>query len=162
MVFDWDAHHGNGIQNAFEGDDAVLYVSIHEHPTFSFPGTGFEEERGSGRGEGATVNIPLPPGAKDDDVLRSLDKRVESAVEAFRPDAIIVSAGFDGHADDDMSGLAYTTGLYREFGERGARWSQEHCNGRLIVLLEGGYHEQSLADGVEACLEGLGADLREE
>jgi acetoin utilization deacetylase AcuC-like enzyme len=156
LVFDFDAHHGNGIQHAFEADPEVLYVSLHEHPTFSFPGTGYAEEIGVGPGAGATVNVPLLPGANDAAVLEALAERVEPAVRAFAPDAIVVAAGFDGHLLDDMSGLGFSTALYRRLGEAIARWAGELAGGRVLSLLEGGYHIESLCDSAEQYLLGLG------
>ncbi len=155
-VLDFDAHHGNGIQAAFEEDADVLYISIHEHPSFSFPGTGWAGDRGSGAGEGTVLNIPLPPGATDGLVLAAMDGEVRAALERFRPRALVVAAGFDGHRHDDMSGLAYSTGLYRELGSRLAAWAGEYAGGRIISILEGGYHLPSLAASVAAYLEGLG------
>jgi acetoin utilization deacetylase AcuC-like enzyme len=155
LVLDFDAHHGNGIQHAFEADPDVLYVSLHEHPTFSFPGTGYAEETGTGPGEGATINIPLLPGARDEEALEALEARVDPAVRAFRPEAIVVAAGFDGHLLDDMSGLGYSTGLFRRFGRAVALWSNDLAGGRSLSILEGGYHLGSLCDGVEEYLLGL-------
>ena len=155
LILDFDAHHGNGIQKAFEADPDVLYVSLHEHPTFSFPGTGFAEETGIGDGEGATLNVPLPPGARDGAVIEALEKRVEPAVAAFRPEAVVVAAGFDGHLLDDMSGLGYSTGLYRRLGRSVAGWSRTFCGGRVLTLLEGGYHLGALAESAESYLLGL-------
>jgi len=159
LVFDFDAHHGNGIQHAFESDPEVFYVSLHEHPTFSFPGTGYAEETGTGPGVGATLNIPLLPGARDAVALEALEERIDPAVRAFRPEAIVVAAGFDGHLLDDMSGLGYSTALFRCFGRAVTRWAAELTGGRSLTLLEGGYHIGSLCDGVEQYLFGLlGAD----
>ena len=134
----------------------MLYVSIHEHPAYSFPGTGYAKERGTGEGEGSTLNIPLPPGGGDDEVVAALDDAVEPAVSLFRPEAIIVSAGFDGHHCDDMSSLSYTTGLFRLLGERIGQWGREdRCEGRVLSILEGGYERLSLSESVEAYLKGL-------
>jgi len=155
LVLDFDAHHGNGIQSAFEAEPDVLYVSLHEHPTFSFPGTGFAEERGLGPGEGATLNIPLLPGARDDAVLEALERQVDPAVQQFEPEAIVVAAGFDGHELDDMSGLGYSTELYHRIGLAVGEWSRRHCAGRTLSLLEGGYHLGALAASVEQYLLGL-------
>jgi len=154
-VIDWDAHHGNGIQDAFEEDPDVFYISIHEHPTFSFPGTGYAEEKGLGPGIGTTLNIPLPPGADDSMFLRALSKFVEPALDVFRPERIIVSAGFDGHVLDDMSGLSYSTELYGVIGERMAALADKYCQGKLLSILEGGYHLEALAASVERYLLGL-------
>jgi acetoin utilization deacetylase AcuC-like enzyme len=152
LVLDFDAHHGNGIQFAVEEDPTVLYVSIHEHPTFSYPGTGLAEETGTGDGAGTTLNVPLRPGAGDDAVLAAISDKIEPEVERFRPHAIIAAAGFDGHQLDDMSGLAYSTELYGQLAKVLAKWAQRYCEGRFISILEGGYHLESLAASVEAYL----------
>lgn len=159
LIVDWDAHHGNGIQNAFEEDPHVLYVSLHEHPTFSYPGTGLGDETGSGPAAGITLNVPLPPGA-DDAMLRvALWEKVEPVVTRFQPDAIVVAAGFDGHRLDDMSGLAYSTEAYGQLGRWMAMWASRFCDGRILSLLEGGYHLQALAESVEAYLVAKVAEL---
>ncbi|MEW6500066.1 MAG: histone deacetylase [Thermodesulfobacteriota bacterium] len=155
MLIDWDAHHGNGIQAAFEEDPEVFYLSIHEHPTWSFPGTGWKEETGLGPGKGATCNIPLPPGSDDPAVMKAIAEQVEPALNRFGPEALVICAGFDGHAADDMSGLRYSSELYRHLGECAARWAARYCDGRVLTLLEGGYHLESLAAGVEEYLTGL-------
>lgn len=160
-VLDFDAHHGNGIQTAFEEDSEVLYISIHEHPSFSFPGTGYAEETGQAAGEGSLLNIPLLPGAGDRQVLAALDGQVAERLARFRPEALIIAAGFDGHRDDDMSGLNYSTDLYRTLGERIGGWAREYADGLVLSLLEGGYHLPSLAQSVEAYLTGLSAVLPE-
>ncbi|MEZ0329455.1 MAG: histone deacetylase [Dissulfuribacterales bacterium] len=154
FILDFDAHHGNGIQELFDEDPDVFYVSIHEHPTFSFPGTGWANENGTGAGQGFTLNIPLSPGAKDEAVLKAMEEQVKPAFDAFQPDAMVVAAGFDGHALDDMSGLAYSTKLYGKLGSYLSVWA-ENCDNRLVSILEGGYHLEALAAGVEAYLIGL-------
>lgn len=161
-IIDWDAHHGNGIQAVFEEDPDVLYVSIHEHPTFSYPGSGFASETGSGRGLGATMNIPLPPGAGDPMVRRVVAEQIEPALGRFRPAAIIIAAGFDGHQCDDMSGLVYTTELYRYLGECAASWGRKYCENRVLSILEGGYHLESLAAGVDQYLQGIAGNSAKE
>jgi len=154
-VIDFDAHHGNGIQTAFEEDGEVLYISIHEHPSFSYPGTGWAEEHGLGPGKGKILNIPLAPGSTDDKVLAALDGSVASLLEQFQPEAFVIAAGFDAHRLDDMSGLAYSSELYAEIGHRLSAWSNRFCSRRLISILEGGYHLPVLADCVENYLSGL-------
>jgi len=155
LILDFDAHHGNGVQEAFDADPDVLYASLHEHPSFSFPGTGYAEETGTGPGEGSTVNLPLLPGAGDAEALAALERGIEPAVAAFRPEAIVVAAGFDGHLLDDMSGLAYSEGLFEHFGRTTAAWAEAHAGGRVVALLEGGYHPGALAAGAERFLLGL-------
>ncbi|MDW7772071.1 MAG: histone deacetylase [Desulfobulbaceae bacterium] len=154
-ILDFDAHHGNGIQTAFEEEADSLYISIHEHPSFSYPGTGYAEERGMGKGIGTILNIPLSPGSGDRKVLAALDGQIEQKLAEFRPEALIVAAGFDGHRLDDMSGLNYSTDLYGMLGERIRGWADSLAGGRVVSLLEGGYHLESLAAGVEAYLSGL-------
>lgn len=155
FIIDWDAHHGNGIQEVFDEDPDVFYASIHEHPTFSFPGTGYADENGNGAGIGATLNIPLPPGSGEKEVMKALEYQVAPAIEAFRPEAMIVAAGFDGHSMDDMSGLSYSTRLYGHMGTFMSSWADEFCGGAVLTVLEGGYNLKSLAASVEAYLAGL-------
>jgi acetoin utilization deacetylase AcuC-like enzyme len=154
-IIDFDAHHGNGIQAVFEEDPEVFYISIHEHPTFSFPGTGHAEETGSGPGKGATLNIPLLPGQGDAEARGAFTGRIEPALADFQPEALLVAAGFDGHRLDDMSGLAYSTALFGWLGERLARLARHHCQGRLVSILEGGYHLPSLGNSVAEYCAGL-------
>ena len=156
FILDWDAHHGNGIQSLFEDDPEVFYASIHEHPTFSFPGTGYADERGQGAGTGTLLNIPLSPGADDRMVLEALETKVRPAFDRFQPEALLVAAGFDGHRDDDMSGLSYSTALYQRLGEIMSQWGRS-CQGRVVSILEGGYHLEALPASVEAYLTGLTA-----
>lgn len=147
-IIDFDAHHGNGIQSIFEEDPEVLYISTHEHPTFSFPGTGYGEETGSGLGEGTTLNIPFLPGTADQDMKKAFLEQIEPAIARFKPEALIIAAGFDAHRLDDMSGLLFSTELYGFLGQRIARLGSKHCAGRLLSILEGGYHLPSLAASV--------------
>ncbi len=154
-VLDFDAHHGNGIQTAFEEDGEVLYISIHEHPSFSYPGTGWAEERGLGAGRDKILNIPLAPGSGDAKVLAALDGPVAGLLAEYQPQAFVIAAGFDAHLLDDMSGLAFSSILYKKIGSRLALWSRKFCKGRLVSILEGGYHLPVLADCVENYLSGL-------
>jgi acetoin utilization deacetylase AcuC-like enzyme len=153
-IIDFDAHHGNGIQTCCEMDPELLYISIHEHPSFSYPGTGYEEERGLGKGKGSIINLPLMPGAGDAQ-LEELLPQVEQAIAGFAPDALIVAAGFDGHQQDDMSGLNYSTGLFERLGQWLSHTAATHCHHRMISVLEGGYNLDVLAQSVEAYLKGL-------
>jgi acetoin utilization deacetylase AcuC-like enzyme len=155
LICDWDAHHGNGIQATLAEDPTIFYVSVHEHPTFSFPGTGWASETGIGAGKGANLNVPLPPGADDTMILKALSDTVGPAVARFQPDAVIVAAGFDGHHLDDMSRLAFSTQLYSQLGNIMAGWARRYCDGRVVSILEGGYHLESLAVSLEKYLQGL-------
>ncbi len=153
-VFDFDAHHGNGIQTAFEEEAETTYISIHEHPSFSFPGTGWAEDRGIGAGKGTILNLPLPPGAGEEQVARLLP-RVRKFVEDARPDALIIGAGFDAHREDDMSGLHFSVDIYRKLGVFIMELARDFTEGRLISILEGGYNLDKLGICVEAYLMGL-------
>jgi len=155
VVFDFDAHHGNGIQSAFEHEADSLYVSIHEHPSFSYPGTGYADEKGFGAGRGSILNLPLSPGAGDEQFLALLHGPVAEKIALWQPDAMIVAAGFDGHKADEMSGLLYSTGLYEKIGQSVRGWSNLHCGGRLLSILEGGYELTVLGESVEAYVQGL-------
>ncbi|MBM9536500.1 histone deacetylase family protein [Desulfobulbus alkaliphilus] len=153
-VFDFDAHHGNGIQTAFEEDPSTAYISIHEHPSFSYPGTGWAEEHGIGAGKGTILNLPLPPGAGEREVLRLLPK-IRIFLEKFQPDALVIAAGFDAHREDDMSGLAFSVDLYRKLGTFIMDLARNHTQGRVMSILEGGYHLDKLGLCVEAYLIGI-------
>jgi len=158
LVFDFDAHHGNGIQSAFERESDTLYISIHEHPSFSYPGTGYKDETGFGEGRGSILNLPLSPGAGDEQLLALLHGPVEDKIAQWQPDAMIVAAGFDGHRADEMSGLLYSTGVYEKVGQVVRALSNKYCRGRLLSILEGGYELTVLGESVEAYVRGLLAE----
>ncbi|WP_319548038.1 histone deacetylase [Desulfogranum marinum] len=153
-ILDFDAHHGNGIQTAFEEDPDAAYISIHEHPSFSYPGTGWPEENGLGAGKGTLLNLPLLPGAGDEQV-RETFAAIVSFLERFQPEALIVGAGFDAHVDDDMSGLAFSTDIYLELGMFVAELAHTFTQGRLLSLLEGGYNIEKLGSCAALFLQGI-------
>jgi acetoin utilization deacetylase AcuC-like enzyme len=153
LIVDWDVHHGNGTQHAFEEDPSVLYCSLHQWPLY--PGTGAAAERGRGAGEGFTLNLPLPPGSGDADWLGAFDRHLIPAADSFRPDLVLVSAGFDAHRDDPLAGTLLSGAGFSGLTQRVCDLARRHCGGRLISLLEGGYHLRALADCVAAHLEGL-------
>ncbi len=155
LIFDFDAHHGNGIQSALEEESATLYVSIHEHPSFSYPGTGYIEDTGIGEGKGTVLNIPLSPGAEDSMVMEKLEQVILPRLITFEPEAIIVAAGFDGHKADDMSGLHYSTELYFTIGCTVRSWAKRFTGGKLLSILEGGYELSVLGDSAAAYVNGL-------
>lgn len=144
LIVDWDVHHGNGTQKAFYEDDSVLYFSIHQSP--HFPGTGKINEIGSGKGEGFTINVPLPQGADDADFLYVFEKVLIPAARQFRPDIILVSAGQDGHRDDPLAGMNLTSEGYALMTGVVRFLAEELSGGRLILALEGGYNHKALAD----------------
>lgn len=152
MIVDWDAHHGNGTQDIFLADERVLFVDLHRAAPF-YPGTGRLEETGEGVGEGATVNIPMPAGAGDAAYMKAFHEIVVPAADGFAPDLILVSAGFDTHWHDlalnvSYDGMAAMAGIMQSLARR-------HCEGRLALVLEGGYNLESLSKGVGAVLEVL-------
>ncbi|HVM52381.1 MAG TPA: histone deacetylase [Acidimicrobiales bacterium] len=158
LILDWDAHHGNGTQDAFYEDPRVLYVSLHEYPLYPF--TGKLRESGAGAGAGTTINVPLPDGATGDVYLRAFDELIEPAAEAFGPTWVLVSAGFDGHRADPLTGLGLSSGDFADLTIRSAGLVPA---GRRIAFLEGGYDLQALADSTAACVAGLaGVEMRPE
>lgn len=149
-VVDIDVHHGNGTQDAFYTDGGVLYTSLHEYPFY--PGTGHWRDIGEGAGVGTTVNAALPPGCGDAEYLATLDRLILPALRRFRPELILVSAGFDAHIADPLADMAVSTLGYRAIALRLAEAAGELCDGRMIYVLEGGYRPEALARSVEHCL----------
>jgi acetoin utilization deacetylase AcuC-like enzyme len=149
-VLDFDVHHGNGTQHSFESDPEVFYASTHQYPFY--PGTGRAGERGS---HGNVLNVPLPAGTSDRAFLGAWEKKIGPALAAFKPELLLVSAGFDAHEDDPLAGLDVTTDGYRELALMIKGWSIAHSGGRSVWALEGGYNLQALGDSVVACLEVL-------
>lgn len=157
-VVDIDAHHGNGTQDIFYESGDVLFASIHQSPLY--PGSGALAERGRGEGEGTTVNLPLPPGATGDVARAAIAQVVGPALERFRPDWVFVSAGYDGHRADPLTGLAYTSA---DMADLVADIRSFAPPGRLVVLLEGGYDLDAVRDSSAAVTARLvGEDHRPE
>jgi len=153
LIADWDVHHGNGTQAAFEGDPTVLYFSTHQWPLY--PGTGALEEVGTGRGEGSTINVPLPPGTGDADLIAVYRGILVPVAREFRPGLILVSAGFDIHQDDPLAGMKATAGGVAALTRPFLDLAGELCGGRLALILEGGYELNALRDCVRCVLEEL-------
>ena len=152
-VVDFDVHHGNGTQDVFAEDPRVFYASLHQWPLS--PGTGAADERGRGEGEGTTLNAPLPLGADDAAWQRALEERVLPAVEAFAPEVLLLSAGFDAHRDDPLAGTRLTEDGYRSMTTALVEVAERTAGGRVVSVLEGGYRLEALARSVEAHLEAL-------
>ncbi len=152
-VLDFDVHHGNGTQHSFENDAEVFYASTHQYPFY--PGTGRAGERGA---HGNVLNVPLDAGTGDRAFLGAWEKKIGPALSAFRPELVLVSAGFDGHLDDPLAGLEVTTEGYRELARMIKGWSIAHGGGRSVWALEGGYNLRALGESVVACLEVLRDD----
>ncbi|MCP4806553.1 MAG: histone deacetylase [Proteobacteria bacterium] len=153
LIVDWDVHHGNGTQHIFEDRDDVLFFSAHQGDFY--PGTGLVEERGRGRGEGFTVNAPLRSGAGDDELRAAFLGRLIPAAQSFGPDLVLVSAGFDAHVDDPLAGLRATSQGFATLTRMVRDLAVEECDGRLALVLEGGYDTIALAKSVRACIEEL-------
>ncbi len=151
LIVDWDAHHGNGTQDIFEASPDVFYVSLHEWPLY--PGTGRLEEMGVGDGAGTTLNLPLPAGATGDVYLGAFDTVVAPAVEHFAPTWILVSAGYDAHHADPLTGLGLSAGDFADLTGRVLEWVP--APGRLVCFLEGGYDLHALRDSVTATVSTL-------
>jgi len=152
-VVDWDVHHGNGTQEIFYDRDSVLYVSLHQFPLW--PGTGATSERGIGGGEGFTLNCPMKPGSGEQDYLNAFEQEILPALGKFQPQLLMISAGFDAHRDDPLASIDLTEGSFSKMTELLGEASARYCGGRIISVLEGGYHLQALARSVEAHLEAL-------
>jgi len=152
-ILDWDVHHGNGTQHVFERDAHVFYASLHQWPLY--PGTGAEDERGLGAGEGTTLNRPMNAGSTDADWLGELETHVLPALEAFKPEFVLVSAGFDAHRLDPLAGVNLSADGFRALTRRVLELAQRTANGRLVSVLEGGYHLEALAASAEAHVEEL-------
>ena len=157
-IIDFDVHHGNGTQHTFENDPTVFYYSIHEHPSFAYPGTGREFEAGKGEGNGYTLNSPVLPGRGDDEYRRMIMKDLVPTFDAFRPEVILLSAGFDAHESDLMSGVNLTTEGYDFITEEILKLVDRHAGGRVVSVLEGGYNLDVLPILVENHIKKL-ADL---
>ena len=148
VILDWDAHHGNGTQDAFYSDRGVLYVSLHQYPWY--PGTGDATERGDGAGAGTTLNVPLPAGAAEDAYVRAIDEVIEPAVEAFAPDLVLVSAGFDAHHADPLCMMRLSAGAFFRLTGSIASWGLGP-----VCVLEGGYDLEALAWSSAATISAL-------
>jgi acetoin utilization deacetylase AcuC-like enzyme len=153
LIVDFDAHHGNGTQDAFYSDPQVAYVSLHQWPLY--PGTGRLDQIGEGEGEGTTVNIPLPAGATGDVYLAAIDEVITPVAERFQPTWLMISAGFDGHRADPLTDLALSSG---DFAEMTARLCALVPPGRRLVTLEGGYDLDALAGSTSACVAALAGE----
>ncbi len=152
-VVDFDVHHGNGTQEVFWRDPSVLFISSHQYPFW--PGSGAHTERGAGPGEGATLNLPLVAGARDVEVLDAWERTALPLIESFRPEALLISAGYDAHELDPLGGLRMTTGGFARLSEMLADAARRLCGGRVAAVTEGGYDLGALREGVEATIEAL-------
>jgi acetoin utilization deacetylase AcuC-like enzyme len=142
-ILDWDVHHGNGTQAIVDGDESILYVSLHQWPFY--PGSGGPDEQAA-----TLVNIPLPSGTGDAAYLKAFE-RAERAIASFAPELLLVSAGFDAHAADPLAQLELSTGVFTTLAERASALAPQ-----VAAVLEGGYNLETLPDLVAATLAGFG------
>jgi len=156
LIIDWDVHHGNGTQDTFYLNPTVLYFSIHRYPFY--PGTGRKEEAGQEKGKGFNINVPLPVDTLPERYLELFRGVIDHAVAQFSPEFMIISAGFDAYKNDPIGGLNLDIEDFRTLTEIVAASAKNHCNGRVVSCLEGGYHLSHLPLCVEAHLKALIAD----
>ncbi len=152
LIVDWDAHHGNGTQEAFYLDPSVFYFSTHQWPLY--PGTGSAQEEGEGPGKGYTLNCPMPPESGDEDFFKVYDRDFLPRARDFDPKLILISAGYDGHRMDPLSSLKLTTQGFAELTFRISDLSRQ-THAPVVVVLEGGYNLSALAESVAATIEVL-------
>ena len=143
-IVDFDVHHGNGTQAALEADDSILFISLHQDPRTCYPGSGFAWEMGVGKGRGFTINLPFDPGSDDADYLRAMDERVVPELDKFRPEVLLLSAGFDAHQQDPLAQVDLTDDGFEQITRRLTAVADQHCAGRVVSVLEGGYNLAAL------------------
>jgi acetoin utilization deacetylase AcuC-like enzyme len=146
MIVDYDVHHGNGTEAMFYDDPSVLYVSTHQYPFY--PATGAARDTGTGRGEGYTVNVPLPAGSGDINYANVFERVVWRAAERFQPQLILASVGFDAYWADPLAEMQLTLPGYSHLAAEVDRMAQQLCDGKLVFVLEGGYDLDALRHGV--------------
>ena len=152
-IVDWDVHHGDGTQAIFDADPELCYASTHQSPLY--PGSGARAERGVGTAVGTMHNVPLPPGSGDDAFIEAWSGELLPAIEAFRPQAILVSAGYDAHRDDPLANLQVTERGYRSVALALAGTARRLGLPGVALTLEGGYDLDALRASVAATVEGL-------
>jgi acetoin utilization deacetylase AcuC-like enzyme len=147
LIVDWDVHHGNGTQAIFEADPSVLFFSVHQYPFY--PGTGAASETGTGPGQGYTLNVPLPAGSDDAAYLAVFEQQLLPRALAYRPDCVLISAGFDAHYADPLAQMQVTEQGYRRMTQVVKEIAATCCQHRLISVLEGGYNLEALGRSVQ-------------
>jgi acetoin utilization deacetylase AcuC-like enzyme len=153
LIVDWDVHHGNGTQHSFEDDPSVLFFSTHQSP--HYPGTGREDERGQGAGEGFTINVPMEAGGDDEAYHAIFLKALVPAADVFKPEFVIISAGFDAHKDDPLASMGLSEAGYADLTGIVAGIAKRHAKSRILSSLEGGYNLAALAASVDAHINAL-------
>lgn len=154
-IVDFDVHHGNGTQAIFDHDRSVYYISLHQTPLSCYPRTGYDWEIGTASGRGYTLNIPMEPGRTDADYMRMIDLRVVPELEEYRPQVLLISAGFDAHLEDPLASMAMSEEGYELMTRSLVAMAERHCAGRVVSVLEGGYNLRALGRSVVRHLVGL-------
>ncbi len=155
LIADWDVHHGNGTQDIFYEDGSVFFFSTHQYPWY--PGTGSPEETGHGDGQGKTLNCPFPSGAGRREIVGAFRDKLAPAAEAFQPDFMLISAGFDSRAGDPLGGFRLADADFAELTAILLEIAGRHAGGRVVSVLEGGYDLSGLASAARAHVEALAA-----
>ncbi len=150
-IVDFDVHHGNGTQAVFEADPSVLFISLHQDPRTCYPGSGYDYETGVGN----ILNLPMAPGAEDSDYLNAFHARVLPAIDAFKPEMLLISAGFDAHRDDPLAHVNVSEDGFEQMTRLLVQAAKTHAGGRVISALEGGYNLRALGRSVVRHLVGL-------
>jgi len=153
LIVDWDVHHGNGTQDIFYSDPTVFFFSTHQWPLY--PGTGRADETGEGAGEGATMNFPFPAGSGRQEILDAVQSSLMPAAERFRPDLVVISAGFDSRVGDPLGRFTLTDGDFADLTRAVMEIAGRHAGGRVVSVLEGGYDLDGLASASAAHVEAL-------
>ncbi len=153
IVVDWDLHHGNGTQHSFEEDPSILYFSTHQYPYY--PGTGAFQEKGIGKGEGFTVNVPLSVGHGDGEYVGIFEKILKPIAIEFKPELILVSAGFDIYENDPLGGMRVTPNGFAGLTRSIMEIANMCCGGKVVITLEGGYNLEGLRSSVKVVLKEL-------
>ncbi|MDX1952693.1 MAG: histone deacetylase [Verrucomicrobiota bacterium] len=148
LIADWDVHHGNGTQDTFYEDGSVLFFDTHQHPWY--PGTGEAGENGSGKGLNCIINNPFPAGAGSKEIVGAFETKLVKAAQKFKPDLVLLSAGFDSRAGDPLGHFKLSDEDFARLTEIMSAIAKEHCEGRLVSLLEGGYSLEGLANAAVA------------
>jgi acetoin utilization deacetylase AcuC-like enzyme len=159
LILDWDVHHGNGTQDIFYESSEVLYMSIHQYPFY--PGTGWLDQIGNGAGAGFTVNAPVPATLGDSEYLKIFDRLLLPIARQFKPEFVLISAGFDAHYRDPLGGMRITESGFLAMTRRLMRLADECCEGKVVAALEGGYDLRALAACGRTVIDELGKDADE-
>jgi acetoin utilization deacetylase AcuC-like enzyme len=152
-IIDFDVHHGNGTQAIFYDRTDVFFCSTHRVPFY--PGTGYPNETGEGKGTGFTLNCPLMVGDGDKEILSAVTDSFLPALTMFHPELVVVSAGFDAHLSDPLGGLSVSSDGFRRIGSLLRDFANKHCSGRILAILEGGYDPQGNLNAITSYIEGL-------